>query len=75
MLSLPAGTSPSPFKPRLCSCLNPAFLISRKVHREDKCLICKCGLLESLLGLTYGNCFFQEPHVDGGSKQGDPVSL
>lgn len=73
MLSLPAGPPPSPFKPRLCSWLNPAFLIPRKVHRDGECLIGKCGLLESLPGLTYGNWFLQEPHMDGGSEQRDPL--
>lgn len=73
MQSLPAGTPPSLFKPRLCSWLNPAFLIPKKVHRDGKCLICKCGLLENLPGLTCGNCFFREPRVGGGSEQGDPV--
>lgn len=73
MLSLPAGPPPSPFKPRLCSWLNPAFLIPRKVYRDGECLIGKCGLLESLPGLTYGNRFSQEPHMDGGSEQRDPL--
>lgn len=36
--SLTAGTPPSPFKPRLCSRLNPAFLTPGKVHGNGKCL-------------------------------------
>lgn len=70
--SLPAGTRPSPFKLRLCSWLNPAFLIPRKVRSNGKCLGYPSALCLKL-ELTCGNCFSQEPHDDGRSERQDPT--